>query len=50
MLLRDPKFTATGRELIRAHLHVGGWLFGADNYFYDRQGVMRVSVLNGDAR
>lgn len=49
MLLRDPKFTPAGRELIRTHLHVGDWLFAAQEYFNERQGVMRVSVLNGSA-
>ncbi|NLP61024.1 hypothetical protein [Paraburkholderia sacchari] len=45
-LLADPKFTPAGRELIRTHLHVGDWLFTNQNYFYQRQGVMRVEVTN----
>lgn len=45
-LLANPKFTPAARELIRAHLHVGDWLFTNQNYFYQRQGVMRVVVTN----
>lgn len=46
LLLNDPKFTATGKELIRSHVHVGDYLFSAENYFYEREGVMRVEVVN----
>ncbi|MDE1181297.1 hypothetical protein [Paraburkholderia sp.] len=46
MLLKDPKFTGEGRQLIRAHLKVGDYLFSARDYFYERQGVIDVSVLN----
>ncbi|OTP79151.1 hypothetical protein [Caballeronia sordidicola] len=45
-LLRDPKFTAAGRELIQSRLKVGDYLFGVEDYFNEREGVMRVEVLN----
>ncbi len=47
-LLQNPKFTAAARELIRANIHVGDWLFTNQNYFYQRQGVMRVEVTNNN--
>ncbi|MBB3255913.1 hypothetical protein F4827_000739 [Paraburkholderia bannensis] len=45
-LLQNPKFPPAARELIQANVHVGDWLFTNQNYFYQRQGVMRVDVLN----
>ncbi|CAB3780695.1 hypothetical protein LMG28688_01095 [Paraburkholderia caffeinitolerans] len=49
-LLHNPKFTPAARELIRANVHAGDWLFTNQNYFYQRQGVMRVEVTNNDGK
>ncbi|WP_310634441.1 hypothetical protein [Paraburkholderia sp.] len=49
-LLSSPKFTEAGRALIRANMHVGDWLFTNQNYFYQRQGVMRVDVTNNNGK
>ncbi|MFX1685151.1 hypothetical protein [Paraburkholderia sp. A1RO-5L] len=49
-LLHNPKFTPAARELIRANVHAGDWLFTNQNYFYQRQGVMRVEVTNNNGR
>lgn len=49
-LLRNPKFTEAGRALIRANLRVGDWLFTNQNYFYERQGLLRVEVTNNTGK
>ncbi|QBQ96271.1 hypothetical protein [Paraburkholderia pallida] len=49
-LLADPKLTAAGRDLILKHVQVGDYLFSNTRYFAERQGVLRVDVLNGSGR
>ncbi|WP_321968804.1 hypothetical protein [Paraburkholderia tropica] len=49
-LLRNPKFTEAGRALIHTNLRVGDWLFTNQNYFYERQGLMRVEVTNNTGK
>lgn len=47
LLSNSPKFTPAARRLICTCMHPGDWLFSnQDHYFYQRQGVMRVEVIN----
>ncbi|WP_050451892.1 hypothetical protein [Candidatus Burkholderia verschuerenii] len=47
LLLANQKFTPAGHDIIREHMHAGDWLFSnQDNYFFQRQGVMRCEVIN----
>lgn len=45
-ILRDPKINAASRALLTQYLHVGDYLCGASDYFYERQGMMTVKVTN----
>ncbi|WP_322003565.1 hypothetical protein [Paraburkholderia tropica] len=49
-LLAEPKLTRAGRALILEHVRAGDYLFSNANYFSERQGVMRVEVLNDSGR
>ncbi len=49
-LLADPKFTSAGRALIRRKVRAGDYLFSNSGYFFQRQGVLRVTVLNDSGR
>ncbi|KJK02598.1 hypothetical protein UB43_04725 [Pseudomonas sp. 21] len=45
-LLREPKLTEAGRQLIERNVQVGDYLFTNQSYFNDRQGTLQVVISN----